>query len=244
VADDAGGDDADGDVAARPDESRRNVIALRPPMLSSTEYLLHLTVEANTRMAEHVIQRFGGMMGSGAQLIRAADGAGMPARPPAMPELRNAEAGSDDDESVPASNTTWPDIIGKCLPYVDLAVGALVDRRIRNAGRPGRSQAKERTTAPVERNDASAERTETSSQSATAPDITPEMRAHFMAIYQQLTPEEGALAREIAGEMTSDELADWMFDLSALSVDDATAKVKAKLAELTAREPATEESAS
>jgi hypothetical protein len=226
---------ADGDVDARADELPRNVTPLRPASLSSTEYLLHMTVEANTRMAEHVIRRFSGMIDSGAHVIRAADGAGMPARPPVV-ELRNAESMTDEepDEPETADHATWPDVIQSCIPYVNMAFSAIFGPKLRNA-KPASSEPRPRRAANVgartAANDPPAtEATETVEE--TPIEITPAMKAHFMSIYGLLTPDEGALARDVVSEMTEAELATWMQELMALSVEGAAAKVKAKLAEL------------
>ena len=71
----------------------------------------------------------------------------------------------------------------------------------------------------------------TSSDSATAasdalPPIDPQTMAHFIAIQSVLTPEEAALAREVAGELAPAELRAWFDELSKLSVPDAVVKIR------------------
>jgi hypothetical protein len=218
------------------------VAATRLPMswrsgapLSTVEQLLAQVVDANTKMATAVIERFGGYMDSSAHLVRAADGAGMPARAPM--ELRNAEVpaavpSAETDEDADDDHATWPDIIQSCLPYLDTAFAAFIGPKLRNSKRP--RNANVQPTAgerPVESMTAAAASSEQADE-APMPEITPAMRAHFMSIYTRLSPDEASIAREVAGEMTEAELGEWMVDLSSLSVDDATAKVKSRLVEL------------
>ena len=58
------------------------------------------------------------------------------------------------------------------------------------------------------------------------PPIDPQTMAHFVAVQSALTPEEAAVAREVAKELSATELRAWFDDLSALSVPDAVAKVQ------------------
>src|SRR5262249_18342292 len=57
------------------------------------------------------------------------------------------------------------------------------------------------------------------------PLLDPKLMEHFLAIQNALTPAEAALARQVAAELSPQELRAWMLELSALSVPDAVAKV-------------------
>jgi hypothetical protein len=54
--------------------------------------------------------------------------------------------------------------------------------------------------------------------------------AHFLAIQSALTPEEAALARAAAAELSPADLRAWFDQLSALSVPAAVERVRALLA--------------
>ncbi len=61
------------------------------------------------------------------------------------------------------------------------------------------------------------------------PEITPEMRSHFMQIYARLTADEAVFAREVANELTQPELAHWMRDLALMSIEDAVEAIRARV---------------
>ncbi len=83
---------------------------------SAHDDLLRELVRANTEMVKTIAEKFATVMDSAATLLRAADGAGMPAREPTLPSepvaaLRNAgpapveeEENDDDDEPEPQGN--------------------------------------------------------------------------------------------------------------------------------------------
>jgi hypothetical protein len=57
--------------------------------------------------------------------------------------------------------------------------------------------------------------------------ITPMQMAHFIAIQAALTPDEAAIAREVAAGLSDEERRTWLDELTALSVPDAVAKIRA-----------------
>jgi hypothetical protein len=61
------------------------------------------------------------------------------------------------------------------------------------------------------------------------PPLDPAMIGHFIAIQSALGPEQAALARQLAAELTQLEVRAWLSELSALSVPDAVAKIRSIL---------------
>ncbi len=53
---------------------------------------------------------------------------------------------------------------------------------------------------------------------------------HFLAIQKALSPDEAALAKEVAKAFSPAELNAWIADLSKLSVPEAVAKIRAIVA--------------
>ena len=53
---------------------------------------------------------------------------------------------------------------------------------------------------------------------------------HFQAIQSALSEEEAAFAREVAAELSAEEVQQWMAELTAMSVDDAVARIRAHIA--------------
>jgi hypothetical protein len=102
---------------------------------SIVEELLRETVRANTQLCRDMADRFAGVMESAAVLLRAADGAGLPAREPRRPEVpevyRNAELpleddDDEDDDQYPSLATVLQTTIDRAMPLVNHAVNTKV----------------------------------------------------------------------------------------------------------------------
>jgi hypothetical protein len=114
------------------------------------------------------------------------------------------------------------------------------------AARPaagGASSTKARTDAkagPKESSEAPSETAAAPTPPATAPTdaatetelppLSPQVMAHFLAIQSALTPEEAALARAAAAELSPHDLRAWFEQLSAMSIPDAAKRVRGLLA--------------
>jgi hypothetical protein len=165
-----------------------------------------------------VIDRFPEMMQAAAELLRAADGAGLPAREP-----RAVEDDEDDGDEAPAStssptfeliNTLVAQIVpvivtslaGKGLPKL----GGVLDWR----------KAIPATTA--------AEATHAAAKPAAieTPALDAAVMAKVMQIQAALTPAEQTRARMLAAELSPTELREWFAELSALDVPAALAKIR------------------
>jgi hypothetical protein len=59
---------------------------------------------------------------------------------------------------------------------------------------------------------------------------TPEQWAHLFAIQAQLSPREAAIAKSVVTRMTPEMRAQWLAELSVLSVDQAADVVRALIA--------------
>jgi hypothetical protein len=196
----------------------------------TSEGLVAEAMRMNTEMARSVIDKFPLMMEAAAVLLRAADGAGLPARPgmagdPAVEEGEDQPAGIDLNavvaQLVPMLVTGFMGRGGSSkLP----SVAEMLDWR---KAAPKRAKA---ITASSERVE-----TEVDGIEPMVPPMEPATMAHFLAVRSQLTPEESRLASEVAKELSPAELRAWFDELGALSVPDAVAKVRALLASLQKR---------
>jgi hypothetical protein len=94
------------------------------------------------------------------------------------------------------------------------------------------------TSAPTPSSPAPAEQLETASAgtadvtTTTAPIPTPAQMAHLVAIREQLDPKERAIAEAAIKKMTPEQLADWLEELSAQSVEDATTTIRDLIAQI------------
>ena len=205
------------------------VEAAKAPALEGSSAVVAEAMRLNTELARAVIDRFPEMMTAAAELLRAADGAGLPARKPR--ELAGGEADDadedDDDRDAPATSPTFELINTLVAQVVPLVVTSLASKKMPKLGaildwRKAAPQAQPaqlptETTASAEPADETEE----------LPPLDPKMMSHFIAIQSALTPAEAALARQIAAELSPKEMRAWFAELSALSVPDAVAKIRA-----------------
>lgn len=208
--------------------------ALAP--IPETESVLREALRMNTDLAKAVVDRFPEMMHAAAELLRAADGAGLPARLPRLTDGADDDEGEDSKgaEETPATFDINA-IVGQLVPVLMQAIAngnlkvpglaALFDWRkaapaaedtVPKKRKPKASVATVESERAPARADASTE----------LPPIDPAMMGHFIAIQSSLSPDEAALAREVAGQLSPAELRAWFDELSKLSVPDAAAKIR------------------
>jgi hypothetical protein len=191
----------------------------------------------NTELARAVIDRFPEMMTAAAELLRAADGAGLPSRHPRVAAAGDDDVEDDDDDGV-ATPTGFDinAIVGQLVPVL---MAALANGKIKLPGLGAMldwRKALPEGTEPQQRKQSSAKsaRSEKAATAPTAisselPPIEPATMAHFIAVQAQLTPEESALAREVAQQLEPAELRQWFEELSKLSIPDAVAKIRTNI---------------
>ncbi|HWO21288.1 MAG TPA: hypothetical protein VNO30_21120 [Kofleriaceae bacterium] len=213
----------------------------------------------NTELAKSVIDRFPEMMKAAAELLRAADGAGIPARLPRLVDVDVDAYGDDDDDDAaptPPAGFDLNAVVAQLVPAVisGIASGKLKipglaamfdwrkaaptaatddsepaptereerEKREPTAARPPRAKAQREPTAESPK--------ESSPSAVELPPIDPKTMAHFVAVQAMLTPEESALAREIAGALEPAALRAWFDDLSKREVAEAAYKIRSFIA--------------
>jgi hypothetical protein len=191
----------------------------------------------NTALAQSVIERFPAMMESAAVLLRAADGAGLPARMPVIPVDAECDDDGDDceDEAPRTAGFDLSALVAQIVPVIVAGLssgrlkvpglGAMLDWR--KAAPAADSTATDATAAPRTTTVESA-RTPVTEASA-LPALDPIAMAHLVAIQQALTIDERALAQALVSELTPAELRAWMAELAKLSVPAAVTKIRAIL---------------
>jgi hypothetical protein len=211
----------------------------------------------NSEMARSIVDRFPAMLEASAVLLRAADGAGLPMRKPLLEERDDDD---DDDEPVsPTAGFDLNAMIAALVPVLvtsfakgDIKLPDLAEMldwrraaRKKSSGggatkpQPSESSAKPEpsaaagangTSTPAGANETSAPASAQAATDAELPPLSPQAMVHFMAIQAALTPEEAALARAAASELSPTDLRAWFDQLSSLSVPEAVARVRALLA--------------
>ncbi len=209
----------------------RNEVSLPPP----SDNVVIEALRMNSEIAKSVVDRFPQMLEAAAVLLRAADGAGLPARP------GMATDGQDDEEhedSAAPDQRTGLDLgalFAQAAPLlIALASGktkvpdfaSLFDwKRAAQKGAAARRQTSE-VAEPSESHEATATAEPTLEAELMS---DPAAMQQLMMIMQALTPEEGALARALAGELSPVERRAWFHELKALEVPEAVQKVRTLL---------------
>jgi hypothetical protein len=191
----------------------------------------------NTELAKSVIDRFPEMMTAAAELLRAADGAGLPARAPRASDDRDDD-GDQDSEDIAAPRFDLNALVAQVVPMLVMGLGqgkvklpdlgGVLDWR--KATPQIAEPAKHGTRAP--KSGGVDDATSTTGEVATVqlPAIDPQTMTHFIAIQSALQPAEAALAREVATTLGPAELRAWFDELSKLSVPQAVQKIRVLVA--------------
>jgi hypothetical protein len=199
--------------------------------------VLKEAMRMNTELAKAVVDRFPEMMHAAAELLRAADGAGLPARLPRHVDINDDEVDDDDAADGDAAGFDLNALVAQFVPMVMAGfangklkmpnLAALLDWRRATPDAAGASakRPKGAIATSTETVVDSGDTAETSARTA-LPEIDPATMAHFIAIQSALTPEEATLAREVAGQLEPAELRAWFDELSKLDVAEAVKKVR------------------
>lgn len=211
-------------------EPRGPETTVKEVQAAGTDLVVIEAMRMNAELARSVIDRFPQVMEAAAMLLRAADGAGLPARPGmALPPGEDDEEDSD-DSAAPASGLDLNAIVAQVLPM--LVTGVMAKGKVpsfgemfdwRKAAAAGKAT-KARTTEAPSKEEASTD--PTVGVEPMVPPLDPATMAHFMAVRAVLTPEESTLAGRIAQQLSAAEVRALLDELGKLSVPDAAARVR------------------
>jgi hypothetical protein len=186
--------------------------------------LLRETVDANTAMCKEVIGKYAGTLTSNAELIRAVDGAGVPARQaPATADLEDDEE-DDGDEYEP----TLAEIAMK-----QASDAFLLWLKLRSDGKEPapispepETKAQPASAKPSGKAAAKSARPEPEPPKASTSAPTPTQMTHLLVVKSKLEPREARVVEGAIAKMPADERSQWVAELCARSVDDAVALVR------------------
>ena len=202
--------------------------------------VLREAMRHNTELARAVIDKFPEMMRAAADLIAAADGAGITARRPPVLEL---PGGDEDDDGEPTEAVVTPSVGFDLNALVAQVVPVLIENLMSGKmGIPGLASMFDwRKAVPANANGLDTKSSAKSAHNAltvraAAPDLAamPMLdatnMAHVVAIQAALTPKEVAYVQEVARELASAELRGWLEKLGKLSVPAAVEMIRALIA--------------
>lgn len=192
----------------------------------------------NTELAKSVVDRFPEMMHAAAEILRAADGAGLPARQPRAIESSPEEEDSDDAPQVAPGFELINNLIAQVVPVIITGLankgmpklGEIVDWRKAAPKRIATSTTKERASTESANEAPPAAAAPEQAPTQELPALDPATMVHFIAIQSALKPEEAALAREVASGLSPAEMHSWIDELSKLSVPQAVQKIRVLIA--------------
>lgn len=202
----------------------------------------------NAQMAQSVIGQFAAVMAASAGLLRAADGAGLPAREPRgiAGDETDQTAADDEGESEPAPTAKTPlatlvaaitpALLPLCAELGPKLATALAGGSLRDLfdwqGAANRGKEAARAASGSE-NRTTSVTPPTPAPASTSPGGTSGVglaaMAQLLAIQAQLAPDERAMVQALASELTPDERDAWIQRLAALPLVEAVAKVRAVL---------------
>jgi hypothetical protein len=190
------------------------------PAVASDDTLRE-AMRLNTDLAKSVIDRFPEMMHAAAELLRAADGAGLPARQPRKIE----EEDDEDDAPAPSSSPAFEFVNTLVAQVVPIVVSSLANKGMPKLG--AILDWRKAAPDPKQLESSTQALTTESKPEPELPPLDPNAMSHFIAIQSALTPREAALARRLASELSPAEIRAWFAELSTVSVADAVARIRA-----------------
>lgn len=190
----------------------------------------------NADLARTIVENYAPTMTAAAELLRAADGAGLPARAPRPGE---ADIDEDEEDTLPRVGFDVNALLGQLAPLLAPLLANLCKAGVPSVGEaldwrkatPGAKQGAAKKLIKAPRLDGASDGPPAASAtSVTSGAVTPlidmDTMAHFIAVQSALTPDEASIARQVAKDLGTDELHAWFDELKKLSVPDAVAKVR------------------
>ncbi len=220
--------------------------AIGPAQRDDSDSLLREAMRHNTELAKSVIDRFPEMMQAAAELLRAADGAGLPSRKPRFVEIEDEDDDGDDELEVAAPpGFDLNALVAQLVPMLvtNLMTGkmklpglaAMFDWRKAKPANDDATPTPEATTPSVKPKakhtlaPTAAPAHEALSDTALPP-LDPTAMVHVVAIQSALEPQEVAFVQEVAKELSPAELRAWFDKLSKLSVPEAVDVIRGLIA--------------
>jgi hypothetical protein len=198
--------------------------------INGVDAVIGEAMRLNTELAKSVIDRFPEMMQAAALLLRAADGAGLPAREPRA----DGDDDDGDDDGEPAIKPSFDlnALVAQVVPMLVMGLGngkvklpALNEVLDWRKAKP----AKQSKPAPASEA-AAADDAKPAPATDALPPLDPQTMQHFIAIQSALKPEEASMAREVASTLGPAELRAWFDELSKLTVPQAVQKIRVLVA--------------
>ncbi|MCX5743002.1 MAG: hypothetical protein NT062_10950, partial [Proteobacteria bacterium] len=220
------------DAQSAPAEAQA-VSASRSSLTTASDNIILESMRMQSLIAVSVVEKFPQMVEAVATLLRAADGAGLPARPgmALVPSGEEDDEDEDDHDERPAApGFDIGAMLGQMLPML---FGGLASGKIKMPDVGAMFDWRKATPKPKAEIPAatSTEKAAASTAPVTKlPPIDPAAMVHVVAIQSALQPSEVAYVQEVAKELSPAELRAWFDKLSKLSVPEAVETIRGLIA--------------
>src|SRR5262245_39366839 len=180
------------------------------PLAAPSDSVVIEAMRMNAEIARAVVNRFPQMLEASALLLRAADGAGLPARPGMAASDEEHDDEDDGDSAAPPASGTEA-LIAMAAQFAPLLMAALSGGKLKMPGVaemldwrkavPAKARTATTKARAIEGATPAQESAAQPSEAEPAPEvaaIAPEQMAHFLAIQAALSAGEAAIARDVA----------------------------------------------
>ena len=202
----------------------------RSSLTTASDHIILESMRMQSMIAVSVVEKFPQMVEAVATLLRAADGAGLPARP-GMFHVPSAEADEeeDDEDDQPAAAPGFDlnAMLGQMLPML---FGGLASGKIKMPDLGSMFDWRKATPKPKAELPVATSTPIAPAPAAKLPPIDPAAMVHVVAIQSALQPSEVAYVQEVAKELSPAELRGWFDKLSKLTVPEAVETIRGLIA--------------
>jgi len=175
----------------------------------------------NAEVSRNIADRFAGIMQAAAEVIRAADGAGIVARQPLelpVDDLVEDEPEEEEEEIVEEAEPTFAGLAAQILPMIQMWLQVKQAKAHAMSKEPEHTDQKEETATEPKKPAPVRNAMPTQAQ-----------MEHLMAVQNRLTPEEAQVAQATAMKLSPEDRADLLAELEEMSVEEAAKFVRSML---------------
>ena len=224
-----------------------------PIVLTSVDHALREVVRANvelvrttSELAKTVATQHPDLVKAAAEILRAADGAGLPRREPMADWADDDDDEAEDTEEAPKPAFDFNVLMSHLSPVIARLTGIDPTKMAILAGSPGpvasgaapqaatpsasAAPARSTTTSSQPRRAiASDKEASTEDTSASKPAAAANPMAHLAAIQAQLTAEERTFVQGVIAQLSPADLIQWRDQLAHSTVDEAVAAIRTEI---------------
>jgi hypothetical protein len=198
--------------------------ALPASLTQPSDNIIIEAMRLNAAVANSVVGRFPEMMQSASILMRAVDVTGL-----AMRAFSGAapEADDDDDDEEESQTPNGFDLNALAAQLIPVIMSSFLSGKVKLPGLGSVFDWRKAANSGAAKK--SAEKTEPAAPAATLP-LDAAAMGRILAIQAELQPDEVAFLKEVAKDLTPEQLRAWFDELSNVSIPDAVTRIRGLIA--------------